>query len=139
MNSDKTGTIHHEGIVQKVDDKSVIVSIISTSACAGCHSESSCTLSGQKEKIIEVTGNYNVRPGDNVTVLMKQSMGHAAVLLGYFLPFVAVVTTLTILVSFDVSEFAAGLISLSILIPYYSIMYFFRRGINKKFTFTIKT
>lgn len=137
-NSVDSETISHEGIVQKVDNKSVTVSIIATSACSGCHAEGSCSLSGKEEKIIEVTGNYNVKPGDAVTVFMKQSMGHVAVLLGYFLPFVVVIVMLIIMISLNVPELVAGLASLAILIPYYAILFFFRKRINKKFTFTLK-
>jgi sigma-E factor negative regulatory protein RseC len=132
------GTINHEGVVQKVDEKSVIVSISSTSACSGCHAEGSCSMSGKEEKIIEVTGKYNVIQGDIVTILMKQSMGYSALLLGYILPLVSVVSVLVVLVSFKVSELVSGLISLGILIPYYLILFSFRKKINEKFTFTLK-
>jgi sigma-E factor negative regulatory protein RseC len=131
-------TINHEGIVQKTDDKSVIVSISAATACSGCYAEGSCTLSGKEEKIIEVPGKYIVKPGDKVTILMKQSMGYAALLLGYLLPLISVVVILIILISFKIPELTAGLISLAVLIPYYVILYFFRNRINEKFTFTLK-
>jgi positive regulator of sigma E activity len=136
--SDKSETITHEGIVQKKNDKSVIVSISAASACSGCHAEGSCNLSGKEEKIVEVTGIYDVKPGDIVTVLMKQSMGYAALLLGYVFPVISVIVLLIILVSLNVSELASGLTSLAVLIPYYITLYFFRRRINEKFTFTLK-
>jgi sigma-E factor negative regulatory protein RseC len=132
-------SINHEGIVQKIKDKSVIVSISAVSACSGCHAEGSCTLSGKEEKIIEVSGIYNVKPGDKVIVLMKQSMGYAALTLGYLLPLISVITVLIILISIKVPELTAGISSLAILIPYYAILYFFRNRINEKFTFTLKT
>ena len=134
-----SGTINHEGIVQKADDKSVIVSISAASACSGCHAEGSCTLSGKEEKIIEVSGSYDVKPGDTVTILMKQSMGYAALFLGYLLPLFAVVAILIFLISMKVPELSAGLLSLAILIPYYIVLFFFRKRINEKFTFTLKT
>jgi len=138
MNSTNPGTINHEGIVQKADDKSVIVSISAASACSGCHAEGSCTLSGKEEKIIEVSGSYNVKPGDTVTILMKQSMGYTALFLGYLLPLIAVIAILIILISMKVPELGAGLISLAMLIPYYIVLFFFRKRINEKFTFTLK-
>jgi sigma-E factor negative regulatory protein RseC len=70
--------------------------------------------------------------------MMAQSMGYAAVTLGYFIPFLIVILTLIILISFSVTELSAGLISLSVLAPYYTLMYIFRNKIDKKFTFTIK-
>ncbi len=139
MNSTKnTGIINHEGIVQKIYDASVIVSISSSTACSGCHAEGSCNMAGKEEKIIEVTGRYDVHPGDRVTILMKQSMGYAALFLGYLLPLISVLTVLIILVAMEVPELPAGLISLGILIPYYIILFLFRRRVNEKFTFTLK-
>ncbi len=82
----QSGIINHEGIVKNKNENTVIISITSASACSGCHAEGSCSLSGNEEKMIEVRGNYNVKPGDNVTILMKQSMGYAALFLGYILP-----------------------------------------------------
>lgn len=137
-NSIDAETINHEGIVIKGDDKSLTVSISSVSACSGCHAEGVCSMSGKEEKIINVTGHYSVKPGDKVTVLMKQSMGYTALLLGYILPLFTVVLFLIILSSFKMPELIAGIISIALLIPYYTVLYFFRRKINQKFTFTLK-
>lgn len=136
--SDNPGIINHEGKVQKKDDKSVIVSIIASTACSGCHAEDSCTMSGKEEKIIEIAGSYNVKPGDNVTVLMNQSVGYAALILGYILPLITVLTILIIMISMEISELISGIISLGSLLPYYTVLYFLRGRINKKFTFTLK-
>jgi sigma-E factor negative regulatory protein RseC len=136
--STDTESISHEGIVQKINDKSVIVKILTGTACSGCHAKGSCNLSETEEKIIEVSGSYDVNPGDTVTILMKQSMGHIAVLFGYILPLFALIAMLIILVSLGVSESVAGLASLSIVALYYTILYLFRKQINKKFTFTLK-
>jgi positive regulator of sigma E activity len=136
--SDNFGSIEHDGIVQKADEKSVTVRISSASACSGCHAEGSCTLAGKEEKIIDISGTYNVMAGDIVTVVMKKSMGYIAVALGYIFPFLGVITILIILASLSVPELTAGLASLAILIPYYIILYFFRNRINNKFTFTLK-
>jgi sigma-E factor negative regulatory protein RseC len=137
-NSGSIETINHEGIVQKADEKSVLVSISSASACSGCHAAGSCTLSGKDEKIIEVSGTYNVKPGDTVTILMKQSVGFAALFFGYLLPLISVITMLIVLISMKVTELVAGLISLAMLIPYYIILFLFKKRINEKITFTLK-
>jgi len=133
-----SGTIDHEGVVIRADHKSVTVSIISVSACAGCHAQASCSMSDKEEKIIDVRGDYDVKPGDKVTVLMKQSMGHTALILGYIVPLFLVVISLVILVSVKISELYAGLSSVAIVILYYTILYFFKKQINRKFTFTLK-
>jgi len=137
-NSDISGIIKHEGIVQCNEGNAVIVSISSYSACSGCQAEGSCSMSGKEEKIIEVFGNYNVEPGDKVTILMKQSMGYVALFLGYVLPLITVIAVLITMISLKVPELTSGLISVAILIPYYAILYFYRKTINTKFTFTLK-
>ena len=136
--SDNFESIEHKGIVQKSDDKSVTVLISSASACSGCHAEGSCNLVGVKEKIVEVKGSHELSPGDNVVVLMKKSMGYAALFLGYVFPFILVITVLIILAALPVTELIAGLGSLAILIPYYLALYFFRNRISNKFEFSIK-
>jgi positive regulator of sigma E activity len=138
-NSDEDGTINHEGIVQKVGDKVTIVSISAGSACSGCHAEGSCSLSGKEEKIIEVPGKYNIKQGDKVIIEMKQSMGYTALLYGYLFPLISVVIILIILISNNVPELSSGLISLAALIPYYIILFLFRKRINEKFKFTLRT
>ena len=65
----KSGTIQHEGTVQKVGSDSVVVDITSVSACSGCHAEGFCSLSDKKEKSVKIAGSYNVARGERVTVV----------------------------------------------------------------------
>ena len=60
--------IKHDGTVLEVEKDRIKVCISSAAACVGCMVEGSCTLSDKEEKIIDVTGNYNVKAGDHVTV-----------------------------------------------------------------------
>jgi positive regulator of sigma E activity len=136
--SDSSNIIDHEGIVLSNDGSIVIIGISSASACSGCHAEGSCNLSGKEEKIIEVHGKYDVKSGDQVTILMKQSLGYLAMFLGYLFPGIAVVAVLLIMISIKMPELLAGLISLACLLPYYIILFFLRKRINKKFTFSLK-
>jgi sigma-E factor negative regulatory protein RseC len=130
--------INHEGVVLSNNGSTVIISISSEPACSGCHAEGSCSLSGKEKKTIEVQGKYEVKSGEQVTILMKQSMGYIALFLGYLLPGIAVVTVLITMISIKVPELFAGLISLAILLPYYILLFFLRARIDKKFTFTLK-
>jgi sigma-E factor negative regulatory protein RseC len=138
-NADLYGNIEHSGIVKSSDDKSVTVSISSRSACAGCHAEGSCSVSGSEEKIIDIPGFYEVVPGDFVTVIMKKSMGFMALFLGYVLPVIIMTALLILLLSLSVTELTAALAAVVVLLPYYLILYFARKHIDKKFTFILKT
>lgn len=132
-------SIEHKGIVRSLNKNSVIVTILSESACSGCHAKGSCHLSGVKEKIIEVYGDYDLSPGDNVTVMMKRSMGYKALLLGYLMPLIFFIFAIAIFSSLGVPESGSGLGAICTAGLYYLILYFFRDRIRNKFSFTIKT
>ena len=74
---------------------------------------------------------------DAVKVIISGSMGFKALFLGYILPFLIVMCTLVIAISFDLSEPVSGLAALSTLIPYYIGLYLFKEKVNKKFIFTL--
>ncbi|MBN2863762.1 MAG: SoxR reducing system RseC family protein [Bacteroidales bacterium] len=137
-NSGNQGVIEHDGIVEKADERCVTVKISSVSACSGCYAEGHCSLSGKKEKIIRIPGIYKVTPGDEVTVLMKKSMGYTALFLGYVLPFLLVILVLFVLAALSMPEFISGLGSLAVLVPYYLILWFFKKRVDNKFSFTLK-
>ena len=91
------------------------------------------------EKVIKVKNDHisMLKPGDRVDLLMTRSMGNKAVILGYFLPFVLVLVTLLILSSL-LTELWAGLLSLSILVPYYIILALFKDRLSRTFEFKIE-
>jgi positive regulator of sigma E activity len=133
------GAIQHDGTVKKVDANSVLVSITSCSACSGCHAEGMCGISGNEEKLIDVTGKYNVSPGDSVTIMMERATGYKAVALSYLAPLTLLIVSLIVLDSMSVNEAVAGLISVSLLLPYFTVLYLFRKSINRSFIFKLKT
>jgi sigma-E factor negative regulatory protein RseC len=98
-----------------------------------------CGISGKVEKSVIVKGKYNVSPGDAVTIVMKQSEGYKAVVLSYLIPLVIVISSLVALDSLSASELITGLISISLLAPYFLVLYLFRKKIDRSFTFTLKT
>lgn len=136
--TDVNDIIQHDGIVQRTEDDSVLVRITSVSACSGCHSQGACGMVGREDKILRISGNYNFKSGDPVTVMMQRSMGYMAVLLSYVFPFVLVIASLFIMDRMGFRELASGLLSLGVLLPYYFIIYLFRNRINKEFTFSLK-
>jgi sigma-E factor negative regulatory protein RseC len=136
--TEKTGIISHEGTVQKVDGNSVTVIISTPASCSGCQAEGTCSITGSKEKAIDINGSYNVSPGDHVTVQMRSSMGYKALFLGYIVPGIVVVSSLIVLISLKISELISGIISLAITVLYYFLLYFFRNKINNKFIFILK-
>lgn len=133
------GTISHEGIIESVTKDLVMVNITSVSACSSCHANGACNASDMQAKIIEARpGKKNLRIGDWVTITAKESMGFKALFLGYIIPFILVLMTLIICTSLSIRESIAGLLSISVLIPYYITLYLTKDKIKKSFIFEIK-
>jgi sigma-E factor negative regulatory protein RseC len=131
-------TIEHDGIVESVQSDKVNVRILAIAGCASCQLKGVCSSSDLEEKIIEVFNNSkNYKVGEKVRVALKQSLGFRALFLGYVLPFIIVLATLIITTNIFDSEAISGLLSLSILLPYYLGLYLLRNKVQKIFTFSI--
>ncbi len=135
-----SGVISHQGIVEQVSGTTIKVRIINLSACATCHAKGACTAADSKEKIIEISKqHHNSKPGDVVTVVLDQSKGYKALLFGYILPFILVMTVLIIAVVSGISEILSATMSIISLLPYYIVLYLFRDKLKKTFQFKILT
>jgi len=137
--SKRAKTVDHLGKVQETGTANVLVSILSHSACSACHAKTACGLSDSEEKIIAIhKPNHNLSVGQDVKVILKQTLGFKALFLGYVLPFFIVLIALIVLTSLSVSEGKAGLLSLFTLFPYYIGLYLLRDRVSKQFTFDIE-
>jgi len=135
-----SGTIIHPGIIESIKGDKVFIRILSQSACSTCHAKGACTVADIEEKIIEAdldpSGNH--KPGDQVMVRMEESLGRKAVLLGYVLPLVVLVGSIVFFLSVLEHEGLAALLSLLMLVPYYLVLYLFRKRLQKEFRFRIQ-
>lgn len=137
---DPSKIITHEGIITGIDDDTIRVSILARSACAHCQVKGMCSVADMKEKVIEVerNGHKDYKKGDQVEVMMYRKLGSKAVFLGYFLPFLILLTTLIISGIFIENELIAGLLALIVLVPYYAGLYFRKDKLKRTFSFRIR-
>jgi sigma-E factor negative regulatory protein RseC len=138
--SSREALISHPGTISKIEGDRVFVRIAAESACASCHVKGSCSVADMADKIVEVRSHdtADLQVGTTVTVTMKQAMGTKAVMLAYFLPFLLVIACLVALISLTGDELISGLVSLSVLAPYYLALYFLRNKMGKSFYFEIQ-
>ncbi len=131
--------IKHKAFVKEVTDSSLTVTILNQSACASCHVNGACSMADVQEKEVEIgcfNGNY--KPGQEVSVVFKESLGIKALVYGYVLPFFLVLFSLIILYALTNNEVTSGLLAMAMLIPYYFILYFFRGVFKKIFKFELE-
>lgn len=135
--------IEHKGKIIEITNEKVVVRILSLSMCSSCHAKGACITHNSKEKDIEVRTKegYKYKIGDEVVVCLKRKLGARAVVIGFFLPFLAMFLTALI---FDKYIFINNepLTALSAIISitlYYFIIFKLRKKIDKGFSFYIKT
>jgi len=133
--------IEHPGIIDKIDNERIWVKIQPQSACGNCHSKSYCGMAESVDKVIEVQNNQpgkSWKQGERVKIALRRSLGYKALFLGYLLPFLILIFSLIITLSIHINEGLAAGISIFLLVPYYSILYYKRDIIRSSFHFFIK-
>jgi sigma-E factor negative regulatory protein RseC len=146
--------ISHEGVVKEITPDFIKVTIVSKSACAGCHAKGFCSASEMQEKVIEIKRGKAVtgvgrstapaqsqaeeyRVGESVSVNMEQKLGNRAVWVAYAVPVVILLILLLSLQRFVTNELYLGLIVLGAIALYFFILYLFRGKVGRGFHFTI--
>ena len=133
--------ISHSGVVESISEGCVQVRILQTSACAACKVAGHCHASESKEKIVDVLNagdTSRLKVGDSVIVSASRDVANRALLLGFGVPFLILVSVLIIMLQLVSDEGLAALVALSALLPYYGLLYLMRDRIQQKMAFSIE-
>jgi len=131
--------IEHKGVIDSISGNKIRVHFLNVSACASCHAKGVCTASDMESKEVEVfdtSGKY--LEGEEVNIILQQSLGFKALLFGYVFPFFLVLIALFTLDAFTNNEVIVGVGALGILVPYYLILYYLKDYFEKVFSFKIQ-
>jgi sigma-E factor negative regulatory protein RseC len=131
-------SIEHQGRIESINGNRIKVRFLAQSACASCHAKGFCSAANMQEKVVDVFDQPNqYKVGETVNIVLRQSLGFKALWLGYVLPFLLVLSVLIILSVTTKNEVISGVGALSVLVPYYTILYYARNKVQKQFTFTL--
>jgi sigma-E factor negative regulatory protein RseC len=134
-----SNVIEHPGIVSKVEGSRVTVTILAQSACHSCHAKGSCSMGGEENKEIELNcPDEQYHNGETVNVIMQQSTGIKAMLLGYLFPFILLILVLVLMVVLTQKEGLSALVAIGSLAVYYLILYLMQGKLSKELTFHIE-
>lgn len=132
--------VKKEGTIQKIEGGIAYVAITCEEACKSCSARNACHIVNDSTKTIEVTladdTKYDLQ--ENVEVLIRESLCFKAVFLGYLLPFLLMVASLVIGTAVALEEVYVALSTITLLVPYYMILYFFKERLKKSFSFKIR-
>ena len=132
--------ISHSGVIERIEGDCIKVRIVQTSACAACKVASHCNAAESKVKIVDVFGcdTTNYSTGQEVTVWASKDVANKALLLGFGVPFLLLVSVLMIALRLTASEGVAALVALGSLVPYYFVLWLLRDRIQRGISFQIE-
>ncbi len=134
------GTIEHDGTVVSVERDRVRVDVEVGEACGACASRKQCAL-GQtsQHRSIDIAtpdaASYSV--GERVTVAARSGAGIMAIIFGYVVPLIVLMTVLVACIGTGSAEGTAAAVSIAAVAVYYVVLYAFRNKISRKISFTI--
>lgn len=135
----KNSDIEHLGRIESIKGDLIKVNFITQSACATCHVKGACSAADMQEKEVDILSpGFGAKVGDQVWVVLKQSLGFKALFLGYILPLILLLVILLSFTPILESEGKAGLAALAGIALYYFGLYLFRNRIDKQFNFTLR-
>ena len=131
-------SVSHVGKIVEISPETITVEIVSSSACASCHSAAFCGLGEAVKKAVQVPFSYvNWSVGQEVDVILRKSMGFKAVWLAYLLPLAVLLAVL--LGTYSVlGELYAGLLGIAAAGVYYFVLWLFRDRLSNEYSFYIK-
>ena len=127
--------------MESIEEGCVKVRILQTSACASCKVAGHCNASESKEKIVDVlnvSDTSGLKVGDDVVVCASRDVANRALLLGFGLPFLILVSVLLITLRFTSEEGWAAIAALLSLAPYYGVLFLFKDKIRKGLSFYLE-
>jgi sigma-E factor negative regulatory protein RseC len=132
--------ISHLGTIKSIADGCIKVQIVQTSACAACKVAAHCNASESKVKIVDVlcsnTTDYTI--GQQVTVWASKDVANRALLLGFGVPFLLLVSVLMISLKVVGDEGISALVALGSLVPYYLALWLMKDRIQKTISFNLE-
>lgn len=133
--------ISHSGVIDRIDGEHIQVRIVQISACASCKVAGYCNAAESKEKIVDVfcdSAAKDLTVGQPVTVTASGQVATRALLWGFGLPFLLMVSVLTAVLMWTGHEGFAALSGLGALIPYYIMLWLFRDRMRAQLAFSLE-
>lgn len=131
--------LRHEGIIMSKNGSVAHVRIAESPACEDCKAASLCHSAEKTEKFVDAVlpagGSYQV--GDRVVVAGSLSMGMRATWLGFGIPLLLMVAGILVGARVLGNETTGALAGLSLLLPYYLVLWLFRSRLDREFVFRV--
>ena len=129
--------ITHKGVVSHIDGRKVTVLFVQQSACAACSARMLCTSGESKQRSI-VADSYgqHFEVGEEVTVEVTSQLAWTAMFFAFGLPAVEALIVVFPAIGW-LGEIWAPVAALGALVLYYTILYGFRKKLDRRVVFLL--
>ena len=119
----------HLGVVRGHENRKWQIVLANPDGCAVCHR--GLCFDGKNEKMVEVPErNHELQLGQSVWVRVAEETGWRAIFIFYAMPFLLMLSTLLLVMSLGLSEGLSGVLSLVVLVPYFSMLWLMRKQVQ---------
>jgi len=126
-----SAAVDHIGLVSDIKKGMITVRLVEDPSCHSCSMASLCHPNEEDRSLLKMESKDHFQVGEEVLVRLKDSTGLLASVLAYIVPFFLVIAVLTLLLVSGANEGLAAAGSLLVLVPYYSILAFYRNVLKK--------
>ena len=129
--------VSHSGIIRSIGPETTVVEITSLSACAQCHAQGFCSAADAASKEIEVPSSPGFSVGEEVNLVLRESLGMKAVLLTYVVPALLLLVGVAAFSYAGAHELVTGAASLGFVAAWYLVLWLKRDRFKKEYVFKI--
>lgn len=109
--------------------------IVRASACSSCEAKSTCRGHGVRDFVVDVADEalVGMNVGDAVTVEIPRSAARHAVFVGFVVPLLLVVVSMSVIALLGGGDVPAVLAAIGVLVIYYCGLYVARQRLDRHF------
>jgi len=128
------------GVIENIHKNIVEVRINCLSSCAGCSQRADCGITKQPAKLIKLKADTDkqYQKGQEVELSVSLKTVSISLFFAYILPLLLVLSVLCLSLYAEKSETESAIYSLSILLPYYLILFYLNSWLKKQLEIRIK-
>lgn len=128
------------GIVTRVDEHKIVVSLIRTEACGSCQLKGTCHSTTSKVQEVDVPRKHgqNFEVGEKVEVVISEGKAVLAVVLSFVIPVFLLLTVFLIVKSLQWNDGFSALVAVGVTAVYYFVLYLMKSKLGKTFHFTLR-
>ncbi len=131
--------MRHKGIIKDIDRDTVVVKAEEIEACHQCRAKQLCQLENRNEvRLTAPSAAKKYHVGDEVDIIIKETLGILAVILAYAVPFILLITIIVTAVTLTDNEIFSGIAGLTAVGLYYFCLSLFKNHLAQNFPMTIE-